>query len=190
MKIKTFFQSCGAIIDNFYIKKVGATPIPGSENKLLLLCVHPYQGAESVKLSDDIEIMRDEAVAEFHFNNGRILEIARTAATNRPIEWLLLKILKEELALLAKACREGAISEEIRGFYGVNVLSGGAKRLGFTLVPLADNWQNRLIGFWESSLRRLYYSNQNHVKTGSKKSWYHNKPCEAWLSRASLLMNY
>jgi hypothetical protein len=76
---------------------------------------------------------------------------------------------------------------EIKGFYGVNVLTAGAKRLGFTLIPIPKGWNRWWLGFWETILRKIFYS----YKTKKKATFQKTKdPYEVWITREELLKRY
>ncbi|MGE5604976.1 MAG: YkoP family protein, partial [Bacteroidota bacterium] len=132
-------RKIGEKIDARYQKKVGAVTIPGSLNNLLLVCYHNYQGKREVITNDGVTVNPGDPVGELHFNNKRITELA-AESSERSMEWRLIEILKAEFAALAEASAGGLIPGNIRAFYGVNVLAAGAKRMGFTLVPIAPGW--------------------------------------------------
>ncbi len=178
-----FYQRLSEIIDQQYLQKVKATTIPGSTEKILLICFHPYQNKKLVRLGDNLIIEPNELVGEFHLSNRRILELAADKS-ERSIEWRILQLLKKDFTCLANACRNGEISDSIKGFYGVLVLVAGAKRLGFILIPLPKGLRRWWIGLWESMLRRVNYSYQ------TKKKPKQMTPYEVWISREELLRRY
>lgn len=176
----------GEFVDRRYLKKVNATTIPGSENKLLLFCYHPYQGKSSLELPDAVIINPGDPVAELHLNNIRITEIA-AEPLDRPLEWRLINMLKEELISLGRACNEDLIPKDVKGFYGVNVLTVGAKRLGFTLVPIPKGFGRWWMGFWESILRVIYYSHNTKKKATVQRTM---DPYEVWISRDEVVRRF
>lgn len=181
-----FFRNMGEAIDRRYLKKVGATPVPDSKINLLLVCFHQYQGKISIQTSDQVIINPGDRVGELHFSNVRITEIA-AEPSERSMEWRLVGMLKEEFGLLAKACDQGLIPENVQAFYGVNVLQAGAKRMGFTMVPIPKGWNRWWLGFWESVLRLVYYSYKTTKKATLKRTM---EPYEIWLSRQELIRRY
>jgi hypothetical protein len=182
----TVLQKFGMAIDRRYLKKVGATSIPDSKLNLLLICFHPYEGEKSLTFVDGVAIDPGDPIVEIHLANQRITELGNEQS-ERSMEWRLLELLKAEFAALAKACSEGSISTEVKGFYGVNVLTAGAKRLGFTLVPIPKGWNRWWLGFWESFLRKIFYS----FKTKKKATFQKTKdPYEVWITRQELVKRY
>lgn len=179
-------RKIGEKIDARYQKKVGAVTIPGSQNNLLLICYHPYQGKKTVVTNDGITIDPGDPVGELHFNNKKITELA-AEPSERSMEWRLIEILKAEFTTLAEACAAGLIPGNIRAFYGVNVMAAGAKRMGFTLVPIAPGWNRWWLGFWESVLRLVFYSFKTKKKASLKKTM---DPYEIWISRNELIWKY
>lgn len=179
-------RKIGEKIDEQYQKKVGAVTIPGSRNNLLLICYHDYQGKKQVVTKDGVIINPGDPVGEFHFNNKRITELA-AEPSERSMEWRLLEILKAEFATLAESGLVGLIPGNVRAFYGVNVLAAGAKRLGFTLVPIAPGWDRWWLGLWESTLRLVYYSFKTKKKASLKRTM---DPYEIWISCNELIRKY
>ncbi len=182
----TIFQKIGLAIDQRYIKKAGAEPVSGSKYNVLLVCFHPYHGQTSLKLAGEVVINPADQVGELHFSNYRVAELGKEKSS-RTMEWRLLEILKEEFAALAKACSSGEIAPEMKAFYGVNVLVAGAKRLGFTLVPIPKGWNRWWLGFWETILRIVFYSYKTKKKTSFQKT---KDPFEVWITREELLKRY
>ena len=183
----TFLRKINEAIDRRYLRKVGATPIPGSGQQLLLFCYHPYHARKELRLSETVIIRPGDTVSELHFSNTRIVEIGAQAG-DRPLECRIIDILKEEFSILAEACRNGTVPPEVKAFYGVNVMPAGAKRLGFTLVPLPRGFNRWWLGLWESLLRLVYYSYQTKKKASLKRTM--NDPYEIWISRDELIRRY
>ena len=182
----TILQKLGMAIDRRYLKKVGATTIPGSRLNLILVCYHSYHGKKQLSFEDGAVINPGDLVVELHLGNQRIAEIGKEQS-ERSLEWRLLEMLKEEFTALARACLAGQIPAEIEGFYGVNVLTAGAKRLGFTLVPIPKGWNRWWLGFWETALRKIFYS----FKTKKKATFQKTKnPFEIWITRRELIKRY
>ncbi|HEX3044220.1 MAG TPA: hypothetical protein VHY08_05660 [Bacillota bacterium] len=184
--MKLLLQKMGLAIDRRYLQKAGAIPIPGSEERLLLVCFHQYHGLQPALLPDQTKINPGDQVGELHLSNIRVLNIGKEFA-EQSMEWRLIQLVKMELTLLAQACQNGTIPEAIQGFYGVNVLPAAVKRLGFTLFPIPKGWNRVWLGFWESFLRKVFYSfkTTKKVKLNLTKS-----PYEIWISRREIIRRY
>lgn len=180
------FRKFGEAIDRRYLKKAGAISIPGSSDQLLKICFHPYHGQKTLQLPGEITITPGDSVCELHFSNKRITEIA-AETKDRSMEWRLAEILREEFKKLAKACLDGTISGEIKAFYGVNAMGTTAKRFGFALIPLPRGWNRLWLGFWESLLRKIFYSYKKGKKTTLSRTM---EPHEIWMSREELMRRY
>lgn len=180
------FRKIGERIDESYQKKVGAITIPGTKNGLLLVCFHEYEGKKQVVTNDRVIINPGDLVGELHFNNKRITELAEEPS-ERSMEWRLFEILKAEFAALAEASAAGTLTKNVKAFYGVNVLAAGAKRLGFTLIPIPKGWNRWWLGFWESVLRLVYYSFKTKKKALIKKTM---DPYEIWISSSELVRRF
>ncbi|HEY8463647.1 MAG TPA: hypothetical protein VIM29_06465 [Bacillota bacterium] len=186
MKLRRGLQGIVKTIDRRYLTKVNANPIPGSKLGLLLLCYHPYQAKLPLFLEEGTVISPGALIGEFHLSNIRITEIAQESS-QRSLEWRLLQMLKQELTVLATACLNGEVREEVQAFSGTLVLVAGAKRLGFSVVPLSNGWNRWWLGIWESLLRSIYYSFQTKKKTA--RSWK-LEPSAVWISRSELVRRY
>ena len=173
-------------IDKWYQKKVGAVMIPGSKHNLLLICYHEYQGKKQVITNDGVIIKPGDPVGELHLNNKKITELA-AGPSERSMEWRLFEILRQEFASLADLGAAGLIPVNVRAFYGVNVLAAGARRLGFTLIPVAPGWGRWWLGLWESTLRLVYYSFKTKKKASLKRTM---NPYEIWISSDELIRKY
>jgi hypothetical protein len=181
----SILQRLGMAIDKRYLKKAGATGIPGSKHQLLLICYHPYQGKKELNVGGT-SICPGDTIVEFHLSNKRIAEMGREESS-RSMEWRMLEILKAEFASLAEACSKNVIPMQVQGFYGVNVLTAGAKRLGFILVPIPKGWNHWWLGFWESILRKIYYSYKTKKKADLQKT---KEAFEVWITREELIARY
>ncbi|HBF39555.1 MAG TPA: hypothetical protein DDW50_19825 [Firmicutes bacterium] len=181
----TILQRFGMAVDRRYLKEAGATGIPGSVYQVLLICFHPYQGERNLNLNG-VTIHPGDMIAEFHLSNRRILEMGREASS-RSMEWRLFEALRGEFTALAAACVINTIPASVQGFYGVNILAAGAKRLGFTLVPLPKGWNRWWLSFWETFLRRIFYSFKTKKKANFQKT---KEAFEIWITREELLKRY
>ncbi len=176
----------GQAIDRRYLKKVGAEPVPGSEIGLILICYHLYGGKQPLELNDQTVVRPGELVGELHFSNIKITELG-AEHSERSMEWRLIDLIKQEFKTLVKASLEGKVPAAVRAFYGVNVLAAGARRLGFTMVPIPKGWNRWWLGFWESMLRLIYYSFETKKKASIKRTM---DPYEVWMSRDFMIAKF
>lgn len=183
MSGNNILQKLGTAIDRRYLKKVGAIPVPDSEYHLLLICFHPYQGSKNVEIPGQV-IAPGDPVGEVHLSNQRITEIA-AENSGRSLEWHLFEILKAEFKKLAESFVDGTITQDVTAIYGVNTMGTASKRLGFTLIPLPKGWNRLWLGFWESLLRKIFYSYKKGKKVAIRMD-----PHEVWISREELVRRY
>lgn len=176
-----FFQKIMIVIDKYYLKREQAVLIPNSQLQMLKICYHQYEGRVEREI-DGVKIAPGDMVGELHIVNSKILEIA-SEKSKRPIEWRLIELFRREIVALSEACVSGEIPIEVKGFFGISVLSTGIARLGFTIIPLSGA-KAFMIGFWETLLRRIYYSFKRHR---SNLPWV-MPVSEVWLTRAGLEM--
>jgi peptidoglycan/xylan/chitin deacetylase (PgdA/CDA1 family) len=109
---------------------------PIDENyPLLKLRVRKYQGFQELKLSDGETIRRGDQVAELHFDNERLFDIAEGSSS--PVQ-LAIKIIRGVEQLMPKARRMLADPKyrDVKGLYGISMIHRGAVRLGFTVIGL------------------------------------------------------
>ena len=174
----------GEAVDHRYLKKVGAISVPGTTCHLLLICFHPYHGKELVQTTGQV-IKSGEPICEIHLSNKRITQIAAEPG-DRSMEWHLIGMLKKEFSLLAEAIKNNTIPD-VKGIYGVNVMPAGARRLGFTLVPVPKGWNRIWLAFWESMLRMIFYSYKTNKKATLQRT---SDPYEIWMSKEEFLRRY
>ena len=185
MSLPNLWRKIGLAIDRRYLKKAGATSVPRPEYNLLLICYHPYHGKKSLEIPNQVIITPGDPVCEIHLSNQRITEIA--VETNRSLEWHLFEMLNTEFKKMAENCVNGTIPREIQGIYGVNTMGTATKRFGFILIPLPKGWNKLWLGFWESLLRRIFYSYKTKKKASFKRMM---DPHEIWISREELIRRY
>lgn len=171
-------------IDERYLSSVNARTVKGSDIHLLLICFHDYDGT-GAELPDGTVIRPGDRVVELHLSNKKIASYGENQG--KSAEWQVLQDLRKEFSLLAQEVKDGSIPDEIQGFYGINVLPAGARRLGFTLIPLPSGWNRTWLAFWESLIRRIFYSYRPDKKTDFKKT---KDAYEIWMSRNGLVSRY
>lgn len=172
-------------IDERFLSSAKARTITGSNLGLLLICFHPYEGA-GAELPDGTLIKPGDPVCELHLSNKRISAYAEDPAI-QSVEWQILQDLRKEFAALAQEIAEGIFPADVRGIYGVNVLPAGARRLGFTLIPLPPGWNQVWLAWWESLIRKVYYSFGSGKKANTRKT---SVAYEIWMSRGELARKY
>lgn len=181
----TFLRRIMEKIDERFLASAGARPIIGSNFELLLVCFHPYEGT-GANLPDGVSIQPGDSVCELHLSNKKISAYAEDPSV-KSVEWQILQDLRREFTALAKEMRDGTIPQDVKGIYGVNVLPAGARRLGFTLIPLTPGWNRIWLAWWESFIRKVYYSFGSGKKADGKKT---TVAYEIWMSRQMLVERY
>jgi hypothetical protein len=175
-----------AAIDRRFLANIKATSVPGSNHHLILICFHPYNGKKPVRIPPQVIIHPGDPICEIHLSNQQVIQMA-TEANERSMEWRIFEILKEEFGLLAKTCLDGRYPQKFMAVYGVNTMGSSVKRFGFTLIPLPKGWNKLWLGFWESLLRKIFYSYKTSKKATFKRMM---DPHEIWISKEELIRKY
>ncbi|HEX6508283.1 MAG TPA: hypothetical protein VF221_11680 [Chloroflexota bacterium] len=156
-------------------------PIPGARYGVFTVHMTRYRG-DRFLLPDGSTIRPGDQVGELHFNNRVMVEVTRRRI------WDLLPALEADLRSLALWITGPDFPTDVTAFYGVTLLSSGARRLGFTARERPVTVRARLDRFFLSGLLALY-SRQglSRLRLGSTYGTY---PQEVWMSRAELLRRY
>lgn len=179
-----FIRNIMEKIDERFLASANARFVEGTENNLLLICFHPYEG-EGADLPDGTVVRPGDLVSELHLSNKKVASYAE--GQSKSVEWQIIQDMRKEFMLLAKEVQDGSVPQEVKGFYGVNVMPAGARRLGFTLIPLPPGWNRVWLAWWESVIRRVFYS----FKPGKKPDFSKTKVAyEIWMSRGELVKKY
>lgn len=158
------------------------TKIPDAPFDLLQVEFTRFHG-RAITLPDGTTIRSGDAIAEIHFNNSAIAQVAGQTSG-----WRLLSMLMGDLRSLARWSTTPEFPGDVHAIYGYTVLSRGAPRLGFTLRGRPRSIRSRLDGFFLMGLLVLYSpAGRSRLSQGTT---YGRAPCEVWMSRAELVRRY
>jgi MFS family permease len=157
-------------------------PIPSAPHDLLHVRFTTYHG-KPLTLPGDVEIRRGARICELHFHNRAL---GRRAAETTP--WGLLRLLREDLAALARWSHQPDFPADTGALFGYTLLDEAAPRLGFTLRQRPHTlitWLDRL---FMTGLLALYNPHgRARLAQGATFGAY---PAEVWMSIGELQRRY
>ncbi len=162
-----------------FTKLAGSRPVPGTRGAFLV-AYHRHHGAP-VHLPDGTVVRHGDPVAELHFWNQRIA--ARRGRDAQAITWRLVRDIRADLRVLARAMQAGEFAAGAVAVYGASPVAAGAERLGFTVLPVHSAWRRSLLSAWQLTVRRVF-------RPEGIPTELHATTMEAWLSRRRLFELY
>lgn len=117
-------------------------------------------GGPQVMLEDGVTLSKGDPIAELHFDNRMLQNVARQSSSPLGVAIHLIRVMEKSLPMLAASLRADPKAAKIRAVYGVTMIHRGAHRLGFDVVELPENWFARISNLY---LRILF-----RVLTGSR----------------------
>jgi hypothetical protein len=137
-------------------------------------------------LDDGSQVKTGDTIIELHLNNawferGRKLNLR---ASQSPREFL--GCFAQDLGFLAQQMASGMFTN-IAALHGTTILHVAARRLGFQVDELPDNFWKKWAGFYMVGLMQVYHLRGDEVSGLREKPW---ELKEVWLSRATLLAKY
>ncbi|WP_052703028.1 polysaccharide deacetylase family protein [Paenibacillus beijingensis] len=117
-------------------------------------------GGPPVKLEDGVTLSKGDPIAELHFDNRMLQNVARHSSSPLGVAIHLLRVMEKALPLLASSLLADPKAENIRAVYGITMIHRGASRLGFDVVELPENWFARISRIYLRLLFRILTSNR------------------------------
>lgn len=145
-----------------------------------------YRGA-SFTLDDGTVVRDGDIIGELHFNNERVMEIAKNAENEAGAALGVARALTESLADLARALEEGRIGPEVKCFWGLTFFHRGAERFGFQVEPVRGFYRREVIGRFEKLVLSMYHREGARRLSRGRAGLV---PMEVWLSRSTLAKRY
>ncbi len=141
-----------------------------------------------ITLYDDTIITPGDLLIELHMNNAWFLH-NRVKLTDSAgeVRWRVSSAFSNDLRYLARQLAEGRFPAGVSALHGITTLYSPARRLGFTVVELPESLRKRLITFYLSGLRRIYYFGKGKEYATQRKPLALK---EIWMSKSRLLEKY
>ncbi|MFC4617663.1 hypothetical protein ACFO4N_02845 [Camelliibacillus cellulosilyticus] len=111
-------------------------PIEGS-NQFISFKVRPYHG-KSIKLNDGNVIKKGDRIAELHFNNTFLFEVAVDAQSPIQLAKRMIQLALSAFPDLTRELMKRPDFDQIKGVYGVTMIYRGTRQLGFTVSDLSN----------------------------------------------------
>jgi hypothetical protein len=157
-------------------------PIPGAPHDLLHVRFTTHRG-KPLTLPDGVEIRKGARICELHFHNRAL---ATLAAETTP--WGLLRLVRGDLAALARWSHQPDFPAGIEALFGYTLLDEAAPRLGFTLRQRPHTFITWLDRLFMTGLLALYNPRgRGRLDQGDTFGAY---PAEVWMSTSELQRRY
>ncbi len=145
-----------------------------------------YKGADFT-LADGTVVRNGDVIGEIHFDNDRVLELSRGAASEGGAALAVMRAVAEGLGDLARAVKSGEIGPEVKCFWGLSMFHRGAERLGFQVEPVRGFYRREIVGGFEKLVISVYHPEGLRRLTRGRAGLV---PREIWLSRTTLEERY
>jgi O-antigen ligase len=180
-----FFLRFLPCLDRIICKCLMVKPLRRDKTSILSIELRRHKGL-LIHLDDDTTVAPGDLLIELHMNNTWFVETRRNLEDSpKEMRWLVSLAFVDDLRHLAKDLADGRLPSKVKALHGVTMLSPPAQRLGFTVMELPKSIRKRLILFYLTGLRHVYYFGRNPVSL-------RNRPDlkEVWMSRSRLLERY
>lgn len=127
-----------------------------------------YNG-EPIEFSNGAGVTKGDAVAELHFDNRMLSEIAASSKSPLAIGLRLIREVEHALPFLANQLAEDIGAKDVKALYGVTMIHRGADRLGFEVHQLPDGLFKRSSQVYLRLLMKVL-TNSKQYKPGRKKA--------------------
>lgn len=98
----------------------------------------PYRG-EEVQLSNGTLLRKGDLIAELHFDNRKLSNIAFQSKTTVALGVKMIREIEKALPQLGKQVFAEKRGKEVKAVYGVTMINRGAEYLGFEIFDLPNN---------------------------------------------------
>ncbi|WP_282938466.1 polysaccharide deacetylase family protein [Paenibacillus sp. RC67] len=105
------------------------------DNQLLYYRVCTYHG-KRIALPDGEEICKGDRVVELHFNNEMMFHIVMDTRSMVQLAVQLIRAVQQLMPKMTERIMKDALTENIKGIYGITMINRGPKQLGFTVTDL------------------------------------------------------
>jgi hypothetical protein len=149
-----------------------------ADHSAVMIEVRTYRG-HPVTLRDGAQVRSGDRIVELHLANHTVADNATSRAWS-PFQ--TLTTTSEDLALIHRLVERGSLGH-VRAVHAVSLIAPALGRVGFTVRPLADSAQSRLLRFYLVGLLAVYHpQGWRGASRARERAW----PYEAWMSTADL----
>lgn len=124
-------------LSEFAFKVIAGVKPIGSEPNLFLIAHRRYLGRPFTV--DGVKVRRFDKVLEIHMNNELVLETLHQHDTLVATTVNLLKEARKSLPVLAQYAKTHS-GDSVQVLYGITFINRGIERLGFSVLPIYNNF--------------------------------------------------
>ncbi len=158
--------------ERLYLWRHHARPL--TRTSAFMIEVRMYRG-HPVTVAGGTEVRPGDRIVELHLAN----HVVSGDATSR--SWSPFQTLAQtssDLALIARLVNNGSLGP-VRALHAVSLLAPSLGRAGFSIAPLPDTWQTRVLRFYMVGLLAVYHPDGWR---GARRERDRGWPAEAWMS--------
>jgi len=174
-------------LDRVISKWLAIEPLRKDKIGIIGIELRRHRG-QPIPLDDNTLITPGDLLIELHLNNRWFLRNREKLADSAgEMRWRVSSAFTNDLRYLARQLAEGRFPAGVSALHGMTTLYSPARRLGFTVVELPESLRKRLITFYLSGLRRIYYFGKGKEYATQRKPLALK---EIWMSKSRLLEKY
>lgn len=136
------------------------------KDPMLHFRLRPYQG-RTVEMGEGTRLERGDQVLELHFDNKKLFHIGSRSRSEMQIAIQMIRAVQNDLPTLAGMVLERPEFAEIKGLYGVTMITRGPEQFGFLLQDLPPGIFARTTRVYLKVLLSIIHpKGQNRLKEG------------------------
>lgn len=127
-----------------------------------------YQG-KAVILEDGARLEKGDQVLELHFDNKKLFHIGSRSRSEMQLAIQMIRAVQKDLPTLANMVLERPEYVDVKGLYGVTMISRGPEQFGFQVQDLPSGWfasSTRI--YLKVLLSVIHPKGQSRLKQGSQ----------------------
>ncbi len=181
----SFLLKLWPCLDRIICRCLRIKPLRKDKTGILSIELRRHRG-RLIRLDNGTTVGHGDLLVELHMNNTWFVETRRRFKDSPgEMRWLVSLAFVDDLKHLAREMANGKLSGEVKALHGVTMLYPPAQRLGFTVMEFPKSLKKRLIVFYLSGLRHVYYFGKDPVALRKRPDLK-----EVWMSRPRLLERY
>lgn len=139
--MKSYFVGLWKRVDPLYFKYTRLCYVPDTDegSSIFRVRLTRYKGVPTI-LNDCTEINRDDLLLKIHLHNVRMIADLQTIQGDIKRAVYFYNLVKKSMPRLAHFVTEHEQCNHIKAIIGITMLSRGADRLGFEIVPIKNRF--------------------------------------------------
>ncbi|MBO2943365.1 polysaccharide deacetylase family protein [Paenibacillus sp. F411] len=128
-----------------------------------------YQGQDMVT-QDGLRLVKGDEVLELHFDNQKLFDIGRHARNEMQIAIQMIRAVQKDLPTIAQRVLDKPEYRNVKGLYGVTMITRGPEQFGFHLQDLPSGlFASSTRVYLKLLLSVIHPKGQSRLKEGSRR---------------------